>query len=83
MDIEGQLSHPAQVTLVLDDICSQTREGDTVTVEYMREFEQLSNCRELELDLNISPADTTINSLRPLSHLRVSVTFYIMQCSQL
>lgn len=75
MDINGQLSHPAQVTLVLDDICSQTREGDTITIENIREFDKLSDCRELELDLNIKPsyADQTITSLQPLSHLRVSI----------
>ena len=75
--MEGQQSHPAQVTLVLDDICSQTREGDTVTIAYMRDFELLSNCRGLELDLNIRPADTTINSLRLLSHLRVSIVMLL------
>ena len=82
MDINGQLSHPAQVTLVLDDTCSQTREGDTVTVTYMRDFEQLSDCRELELDLNIMPplSDTTINSLNPISQLRVSMAFIVCEC---
>ena len=82
MDINGQLSHPAQVTLVLDDICSQTREGDTVTVASMRDFEQLSDCRELELNLNIMPlpSDTAINSLHPISHLRVSIAFTVCKC---
>lgn len=80
MDINGQLSHPAQVTLVLDDTCSQTREGDTVTVVTMSDFEQLSDCRELELNLNIVPSDTTINSLHPISHIRVSVAFTVCVC---
>ena len=73
MDIEGRLSPSAQVTLTLDDTCSQTIYGDTITISTMERFEEISICRGLELDLNVwDPFGSAINSLRPLNNLRVS-----------
>lgn len=75
MDIEGRLSPSAQITITLDDTCSQTIYGDTITIDTMEDFEEISICRGLELDLNIRPRDpfgAAINSLRPLTNLRVS-----------
>lgn len=72
MDIEGRLSPPAQITLILDNTCSQTL-GDTVTISATEDFERISICQGLDLNLNIrDPLGTEINSLRPLSNLRVS-----------
>ena len=73
MDIEGRLSPSAQVTLTLDDTCSQTIYGDTITISAMEHFEEISICRRLELNLNIrDPFGAGIISLRPLNNLRVS-----------
>lgn len=74
MDIEGRLSPQSQITVILDDTCSQIFEGDTVFIESMEHFEQISLCRGLELNLNIrDPIGNAINSLHSLSNLRVSV----------
>ena len=73
MDIEGRLSPSAQVTLTLDDVCSQTIYGDTIIISSMEDFEDISLCRGLELDLDIMDSlGSAINSLRPLNNLRVS-----------
>lgn len=75
MDIGGQLSQRAWITLILDDVCSQTIQGDTVTISYMGDFEELNICRGLELDLNVR--GNQITSLRPLNHIRVSIAFWL------
>ena len=73
MDIEGRLSPSGQVTLTLDDTCSQNIYGDTITISAMEDFEEIRLCRGLDLNLNIrDPFGTRINSLRPLNNLRVS-----------
>ena len=73
MDIEGRLSPRGQITLIMDDICRVTIYGDTVTITTMEDFEEISICCGLELDLDIrDPFGTGISSLRPLNNIRVS-----------
>ena len=72
MDAEGRLSPSGQITLIMDDICRVTVYGDTVTISTMEDFEEISICRGLELDLDIrDPFGTGISSLRPLGNIRV------------
>lgn len=73
MDIEGQLTPPAQINVILGDTCSQIRDGDTVIISAMTDFDEISICRGLELNLNIrDPIGTAITSLHPLNNLTVS-----------
>jgi len=79
IDSEGRLSPPVQITIIINDVCRQTQEGDTVTISSMAELRQISMCRGLELDLDIRFADA-IDSLQPLRNLMVSWIKEIHTC---